>query len=77
MTWNSLLLLLDWPFRASNPRVPGKNPPPPAPRLPCQSQFILCNQELPICARHIPKGKFTVVADSGRITGTSEVHLAA
>ena len=45
-------------------------------RLPCQSQFILCNQELPICVQHIPKGKFTLVADSGRITGTSEViHL--
>jgi len=38
-------------------------------RLRCHSQFILCNQELPICAQHIPKGKFTVVADSGRITG--------
>jgi len=37
-------------------------------RLPCHSQFILCNQELPICAQHIPKGKFTVVGRFCRIT---------
>src|SRR5215472_4430188 len=31
MTWNSLLLLLDWPFSAFDPWVPGKNPPSRAP----------------------------------------------
>src|SRR6516225_5239628 len=45
MTWNSLPLRLDWPFRASNPRVPEKNPAPRAPTSPGSESV---HPELPI-----------------------------